>query len=201
MRYKGPVHRVARSLHYSITETGKEFNKGKKRRTSPGQHGVLHTKLSDYGKQLKEKQKIKYMYGLTEKQTKNYFVKASNMKGSTAANFLHLLESRLDNLVFRMGFASTRKAARQLVTHGHILVDQKKLDIPSALVSLGQTISLIKAMQENKIILENFQKKEFYVGFVKVDKPTFSGQFASLPERGAIAPEIDELLIIEYYNR
>jgi small subunit ribosomal protein S4 len=131
-RYTGPVWKKSRRLSFSILETGEEL---KKRTYAPGQHGpTKRIKLSGYGLQLREKQRVRNMYGLNERQFANLFHKASKMEGMAGVNFLVLLESRLDNIVYRMGFARTRKAARQLVNHGHIEVNGKKIDIPSYLV-------------------------------------------------------------------
>ena len=127
-RYTGPIWRISRRLKFSILEDGRELQK---RPYAPGQHGQRRTKQSEYGLQLAEKQKVRYTYSLNEKQFRNLFVKASKQKGKTGEVFLFMLESRLDNLVYRLGFAVTRAQARQLVNHGHVLVDGKKVDIPS----------------------------------------------------------------------
>ncbi|TNK98637.1 30S ribosomal protein S4, partial [Mycoplasmopsis pullorum] len=136
-RYTGPVFKKSRRLGYSILETGKEFSKGRKRTYAPGQHGNKRVKLSDYGLHLYEKQKIKHVFGINEKQLRKIYVKATKLKGITGTNLLQLLESRLDNLVYRAGFATTRRQARQLVNHGHFTVDGKKADIPSMSIKLG----------------------------------------------------------------
>ena len=125
-RYTGPAWKQTRRLKYSVLETGKELQR---RPYAPGQHGQRRAKLSEYGLQLQEKQKVRFTYGMTEKQFHNLFLKASKMEGKSGENFIFLLESRLDNLVYRLGFATTRRQARQLVTHGHIVVDGKKVDI------------------------------------------------------------------------
>jgi len=127
-RYRGPSWKISRRLGYSISETGKEL---KKRPYAPGQHGQRRSKLSDYGLQLQEKQKVRYTYGVSEKQFLKTFNEANKMAGVHGENFIKLLESRLDNVVYRLGFANTRAQARQLVNHGHILVDGNKVDIPS----------------------------------------------------------------------
>ena len=131
-RYIGPVYKKSRRYGFSTLETGKEL---RKKPTAPGIHGTSRKKLSEYGVQLHEKQKVRFMYGLSEKQFEKTFVAAGKMQGIHGYNLLILLESRLDNLVYRMGFAKTRRAARQLVNHGHILVDGKKVDIPSRVFS------------------------------------------------------------------
>jgi small subunit ribosomal protein S4 len=141
-RYLGSINRKSRRLGFSILETNKEFLKGKKRTYAPGQHGQANRKLSGYGEQLAEKQKLALMYGMNDRQFRRLFTIAKKMKGSTALNLLIVLESRLDNLVYRMGFAPTRRAARQLVTHGHILVNGKKNDIASCVIPLNTEISI-----------------------------------------------------------
>ena len=150
-RNTGPVWRISRRLNFSILETGEEL---RKRAYIPGQHGspTKRIKQSNYGLQQAEKQKIRHMYGLNEKQFYNTYLKASKMQGVTGTNLLVLLESRLDNLVYRMGFARTRRGARQLVNHGHILVNGKKVNIPSALVKPGSTIEVKEAIISSFLI-------------------------------------------------
>lgn len=206
-RYTGPLWKKSRRLSFSVLETGEEFaNKpnGKPRRTYiPGQHGDARkrVKLSGYGLQLREKQRIRYMYGLNERQFHNTFVKASRMEGMAGLNFLLLLESRLDNLVYRMGFARTRRAARQLVNHGHILVNGKKCDIPSALVKVGSVISFKEKSQNLQIVNEALELNITPKEFVSVDKENKKGTFERLPERSELNQEINESLVVEYYNR
>ena len=198
-RYTGPVWKKARRLSFSILETGEEL---KKRTYAPGQHGpTKRIKLSGYGTQLREKQRVRNMYGLNEKQFANLFQKASKMDGMAGVNFLVLLESRLDNLVYRMGFARTRKAARQLVNHGHIEVDGKKLDIPSAEIKPGQVISVRKNARNFAVINEALESSIATPAFVDVDKDNKKGTFVRLPERNELNQELNESLIVEYYNR
>ena len=204
-RYTGPAWKVSRRLKYSTLESEKEFALGKngkeRRRYAPGQHGQRRAKLSEYGIQLQEKQKVRFTYGLSEKQFRNLFDKAGKMTGKHGDNFLILLETRLDNLVYRMGFASTRRQARQLVNHQHILVDGKKCDIPSYLVKPGQTIAVKESSKGIAFIREaidqNFARKEY----VSVDNEKLEGKFVRLPERSEVLPEIKENLIVEFYNR
>ena len=204
-RYTGPAWKVSRRLKYSTLESEKEFALGKngkeRRRYAPGQHGQRRAKLSEYGIQLQEKQKVRFTYGLSEKQFRNLFNKAGKMAGKHGDNFLILLETRLDNLVYRMGFASTRRQARQLVNHQHILVDGKKCDIPSYLVKPGQTIAVKETSKGLTLIHEaidqNFARKEY----VSVDNEKLEGKFVRLPERSEVLPEIKENLIVEFYNR
>ncbi len=198
-RYTGPVWKKSRRLSFSILETGEEL---KKRTYAPGQHGpTKRIKLSGYGTQLREKQRVRNMYGLNEKQFANLFHKASKMDGMAGVNFLVLLESRLDNLVYRMGFARTRKAARQLVNHGHIEVDGKKLDIPSAEIKPGQVISVRENARNFAVINESLESNISTPAFVDVDKENKKGTFVRLPERNELNQEINESLIVEYYNR
>lgn len=198
-RYTGPVWKKSRRLSFSILETGEEL---KKRTYAPGQHGpTKRIKLSGYGTQLREKQRVRNMYGLNEKQFANLFHKASKMDGMAGVNFLVLLESRLDNLVYRMGFARTRKAARQLVNHGHIEVDGKKLDIPSAEIKPGQVISVKENARNFAVINEALESNITTPAFVEVDKENKKGTFVRLPERNELNQEINESLIVEYYNR
>ena len=204
-RYTGPAWKVSRRLKHSTLESEKEFALGKngkeRRRYAPGQHGQRRAKLSEYGIQLQEKQKVRFTYGLSEKQFRNLFDKAGKMTGKHGDNFLILLETRLDNLVYRMGFASTRRQARQLVNHQHILVDGKKCDIPSYLVKPGQTIAVKESSKGiafiHEAIDQNFARKEY----VSVDNEKLEGKFVRLPERSEVLPEIKENLIVEFYNR
>ena len=198
-RYTGPVWKKARRLSFSVLETGEEL---KKRTYAPGQHGpTKRIKLSGYGTQLREKQRVRNMYGITERQFANTFAKASRMEGMAGYNFLILLESRLDNLVYRMGFAVTRKAARQLVNHGHIAVDGKKVDIPSAQIKPGQVISIREKSLNMKPIVESLESNYTAPEFVSVDKDNKKGTFVRIPERSELNQEINEALIVEYYNR
>lgn len=198
-RYTGPVWKKARRLSFSILETGEEL---KKRTYAPGQHGpTKRVKLSNYGLQLREKQRIRNMYGLNERQFANLFQKASRMGGMAGPNFLILLERRLDNVVYRMGFARTRKAARQLVNHGHIEVNGKKLDIPSAMVNPGDVIAVRENARNMKAIAEALESNIANPAFVEVDKENKKGTFVRLPERSELNQEINEALVVEYYNR
>lgn len=198
-RYTGPVWKKSRRLSFSILETGEEL---KKRTYAPGQHGpTKRIKLSGYGLQLREKQRVRNMYGLNERQFANLFQKASKMDGMAGVNFLVLLESRLDNLVYRMGFARTRKAARQLVNHGHIEVNGKKLDIPSALIKPNDTISFTENSRNLAVVNEALESNIAAPAFVTVDKENKKGTFVRIPERSELNQEINESLIVEYYNR
>ena len=198
-RYTGPVWKKSRRLSFSVLETGEEL---KKRQYAPGQHGpTKRVKLSGYGTQLREKQRVRNMYGLNERQFANLFQKASKMDGMAGVNFLQLLESRLDNLVYRMGFARTRKAARQLVNHGHIAVDGKKVDIPSAEIKPGQVISVRDNAKNFAVINEALEATVSTPAFVDVDKDNKKGTYVRLPERSELNQEINEALVVEYYNK
>ncbi|MBR2830385.1 MAG: 30S ribosomal protein S4 [Solobacterium sp.] len=198
-RYTGPVWKKARRLSFSVLETGEEL---KKRTYAPGQHGpTKRIKLSGYGTQLREKQRVRNMYGINERQFYNTFEKTSKMEGMAGYNFLVLLESRLDNIVYRMGFARTRKAARQLVTHGHIEVNGKKLDIPSAQIKPGAVIAVREEARNMKAIAESLESNIAAPAFVEVDKENKKGTYVRVPERSELNQEINESLIVEYYNR
>ena len=197
-RYTGPSWKQSRRLKFSILETGKELQK---RPYAPGQHGQKRGKLSEYGLQLQEKQKVRFYYGVNEKQFRNLFEKAAKIPGKQGDNFLFLLESRLDNLVYRMGFATTRRQARQLVSHGHITLDGKKADIPSMLVKPGQTISLKQSSKGLQVVKDALEATVSRVEFVSYDEATMTGTYVRLPERSEILPEIKENLIVEFYNK
>lgn len=198
-RIKGPVWKTSRRLGFSILETGEELQR---RQYAPGQHGpTKRIKLTNYGLQLREKQRIRYMYGINERQFANLFKKASKAKGVTGDNFLAMLESRLDNLVYRMGFARTRRAARQLVNHGHILVNGKKVDIPSYTVKPGAVIEVKERSKNMAAINDALEATLNTVAYVDVDKDAKKGTYLRLPERSELNSEINELLVVEYYNR
>lgn len=197
-RYTGSSWKVSRRLKFSLSETGKELQK---RAYAPGQHGQRRGKLSEYGIQLQEKQKVRFLYGMGEKQFKKVFVLSGKMKGKRGDNFLILLETRLDNLVYRLGFASTRRQARQLVNHGHILVDGKKLDIPSYLVQPGQTIAVKEASQKLDIVVNALDSMVTRKAYVSYDADHMVGTLVRMPERSEFLEEIKENLIVEFYNR
>ena len=198
-RYLGPTYKKSRRFGFSILENGKELSK---KPYAPGDHGQdRKKKLSDYGVQLQEKQKVKFMYGLSEKQMEKTFVKAVKMKGVNGENLLKLLESRLDNLVYRIGFATTRKGARQLVNHGHITVNGKRVDIPSYQVKPGDVISLMENDKEMAIVKASLEALHNRVEFISYDDKKMEATYVRLPERSELSADIDEALIIEYYNR
>ena len=166
-RYIGPAFKKSRRYSFSTLETGKEL---RKKAQAPGIHGTTRKKLSEYGVQLHEKQKVRFLYGLSEKQFRKTFETAGKMQGIHGYNLLVLLESRLDNLVYRMGFAKTRRAARQLVNHGHILVDGKRVDIPSYRVKVGSVISPKEASLDHPVITECMNMDINIPSYVNVDK-------------------------------
>lgn len=197
-RYTGPSWKVSRRLNYSLSETGKELQR---RPYAPGQHGQRRSKLSDYGAQLQEKQKVRYTYGVSEKQFHKTFLEANKLQGVHGENFLKLLESRLDNVVYRLGFAASRAQARQLVNHGHFLVDGKKVDIASYRLTPGQKVSLRETSKDLVVIKQALEKMVARKEFVSFDVDTLVGTFVRHPERNEILPEIKEQLIVEFYNR
>ncbi|EFI83503.1 30S ribosomal protein S4 [Listeria grayi] len=198
-RYTGPSWKVSRRLGISLSGTGKELER---RPYAPGQHGPnQRKKLSEYGLQQAEKQKLRHMYGLTERQFKNTFDKAGKLPGKQGENFMILLEQRLDNVVYRFGLARTRRAARQLVNHGHIQVDGKRVDIPSYQVSVGQVITVREKSAKNSSIAESLDVSNFVPEYVTFDAEKLEGSLNRLPERSELAAEINEAFIVEFYSR
>ena len=197
-RYTGPQWKKSRRLGFSTLETGKELSK---RPYAPGQHGQKRKKPTEYGLQLAEKQKVRHMYGVNEKQFRNTFFRASKMEGITGYNFFCLLESRLDNVVYRLGFATTRRQARQLVNHGHILLNGVKTDIASCQVKVGDVVSVKEKSKSLEIIKSALASQSHVPGFVEVDAEKMEGKYIRLPERSELNQEINESLIVEYYNR
>ncbi|KYD22580.1 MULTISPECIES: 30S ribosomal protein S4 [Anoxybacillaceae] len=198
-RYTGPTWKISRRLGISLSGTGKELQK---RPYPPGQHGPSQRrKLSEYGLQLQEKQKLRHMYGVNERQFRKTFEEAGKMPGKHGENFMILLESRLDNLVYRLGFARTRRQARQLVTHGHILVDGNRVNIPSYRVKPGQTISVREKSRNLQVIKEALEANNFVPDYLTLDADKMEGTYTRLPERSELPAEINEALIVEFYSR
>ena len=198
-RYTGPANKKSRRVGFSTLENGKELAK---RPYKPGQHGQdRKAKASNYSIQLNEKQKVKFTYGLNEKQFRLLFNKAGKMQGIHGENFLRLLESRLDNIVYRMGLSRTRRGARQIVNHGHILVNGKKVDIPSYMVKPGDVISVKESSKDHKAIKEALEAINNTVEFVTFDKNKLEGTYVRLPERSELSSDINEALIVEFYSR
>ena len=206
-RYRGPVEKIERRLEADLGLKGERRLSGKsaleKRPFAPGQHGQRRTKISEYGLQLREKQKAKFMYGVSEKQFRKYFKEAARIEGNTGANLITLLERRLDNVVFRMGFATTRAFARQITTHGHILVDGKKVDIPSYIVKPGQKIEIREKSKNNPQIKRAIEltNQTGMVDWVNVDKDKVFGIFTRIPAREEIVIPVEERLIVELYSK
>ena len=198
-RYTGPSYKQARRVGFSISETGKELAR---RPYGPGQHGADRKgKPSDYGTQLKEKQKLRFMYGVNERQFHKTFLEAEKMQGIHGTNFLRLLESRLDNLVYRIGFATTRRAARQLVNHGHVTVNGKKVDIPSYRVKVGDVIAMKEDDKNLKVVTEALAKVTKRVEFINYDENKREATYVRMPERNELNADINEALIVEFYNK
>ncbi|MBE6154592.1 MAG: 30S ribosomal protein S4 [Firmicutes bacterium] len=198
-RYTGPAYKKSRRLNFSTLENGKDLAR---RPYAPGQHGAdRRKKLSEYGVQLQEKQKVRIMYGLNEKQFHKLFERASKLKGVAGENLLKLLESRLDNLVFRMGLANTRRGARQVVNHGHITVNGVKVDIPSYSCKPGDVIAVKENSQDHPAIKASLDNKVALPAFVEFDKNKMTGTYVRYPERSELNAEINESLIVEFYNR
>lgn len=206
-RYTGPVEKLERRLGADLGLKGERRLAGKdalsKRPFAPGQHGQRRAKISEYGLQLREKQKAKFMYGLNEKQFRNLFKEASRKEGNTGSIFVQLLEQRLDNVVYRMGFATTRRFARQLVSHGHILVDGKRVDIPSYRVFPGQKVEIIEKSKENPQITRvvDLTAQTGLAPWVDVEKDKKFGLFTRIPEREEIQIPIEERFIVELYSK
>ena len=197
-RYTGASYRKSRRLGFSILENGKELAK---KPYAPGLHGQKRAKkLSNYGIQLQEKQKVRFMYGLNEKQFRKTFEEAGKLKGVHGENFLRLLESRLDNLVYRIGFASTRKGARQLVNHGHITVNGKKVNIPSYRCIPGDVIAIKENDKNLSVVKSSLEALNNRVEFVTFDEAKMAGTYVRYPERSELNIDINESLIVEFYN-
>jgi small subunit ribosomal protein S4 len=206
-RYTGPSCKLCRR------EKQKLFLKGTKCYTEkcpienknypPGQHGLnRRIKFSEYGVQLREKQKVKRIYGLLETQFRNYFEKANKQKGVTGENLIQLLERRLDNVVFRLGFAASRKAARQLVLHGHLLVNGKKVTVPSFLLTEGDVVAVRDKSKKLDVIHNSLRRsKDNLYNWLQVEKATLSGTFMQIPGREDVPLNANEQLIIELYSK
>lgn len=199
-RYTGPSWRLSRRLGVSLSGTGKELAR---RPYAPGDHGNNRRgSISEYGTQLREKQKLRFMYGMTERQFSNLFKRAGKIKeGTHGTNFMILLERRLDNMVYRLGLATTRRQARQLVNHGHIMVDGKRVDIPSYEVKVGQVISVREKSKNLEIIKNAVEAVVARPSYVEFDADKLEGSLTRLPAREDMNADIDEALVVEFYNR
>lgn len=206
-RYLGPKLKLSRreGFDLNLKSARRSFDsKVKDAEVRPGQHGKISgARLSDYGTQLREKQKMKRTYGLLERQFRRYYALAARTKGNTGEILLSLLESRLDNVVYRMGFGSTRAEARQLVSHCAILVNGKKCNIPSFTVKAGDVISVREGAKKQVRIAEALElaAQNGFPDWVSVDAKKMEGTFKNVPARDEIAPDIKEALVVELYSR
>jgi len=206
-RYRGPKEKLERRLGVDLALKGERRLAGKsaleKRPYAPGQHGQRRAKISEYGMQLREKQKAKFMYGVSEKQFRALFKEAARREGNTGELLIQLLEQRLDNVVYRLGFATTRAFARQLVNHGHILVDGKRVDIPSYRVKAGQKIEVREKSKSNPQIVRSMEltNQTGIVEWVDVDQEKLAGIFTRVPEREEVKIPVEERFIVELYSK
>jgi len=204
-RYIGPKCKLSRraGTDLLLKSRARSLETKCKLETRPGQHGAAKTRLSDYALQLAEKQKLKRMYGLLERQFRNYYLKASSSKGATGLNLVHFLEARLDNVVYRMGFASTRAEARQLVSHKSVEVNGKSVNIASYQVAVGDVVS-IREKSRNQTRIASSLSLAAQAGvpeWIDLDEKGLKGVFKSMPERSQILPDINENLVVELYSK
>lgn len=199
-RYTGPRSKIARRFGEPIFGADKVLER---KNYPPGQHGLAkkRAKVSEYATQLMEKQKVKYMYGLLERQFKNLFLKASQLPGITGDNLLKLLESRLDNVVYRLGIAPTRAAARQLVSHKHITVNGKIVNIPSYMLKPGDIVGVREKSKSLDVIVNSLATHSANYPWLSFDKQSMTGTFINRPERNQIPENIKEQLIVELYSK
>jgi small subunit ribosomal protein S4 len=206
-RYTGAVCRICRRENARLFLKGDRCYGDKcsfeRRSYPPGQHGQRRTKVSDYGIQLREKQKVKRMYGLLEKQFRAYFARAERQKGITGTNLLIMLERRLDNIVYRLGFAGSRNQGRQMVRHSHILVNGRKVNIPSYLVKVGDVITIREKSRKAPPILEAMETvaRRGVPEWLELEKESFKGMIRALPSREDLTMPIQEQLIVELYSK
>lgn len=204
-RYLGPRCKLSRRerMDLSLTSGVRPIDTKCKLDTAPGQHGARRGRETEHGVQLREKQKVRRIYGILERQFKNYFKKAMRLKGSTGENLLKLLERRLDNVVYRMGFGSTRAEARQMVSHRCILVNNKVVNIPSYLLSPGDVVSIREKAKTQLRIQSALTLAQARPGcdWLEVDPTDFIGTFKSAPDRDRLPPDINEQLIVELYSK
>ncbi len=199
-RYTGPKNRICRIFGEPILGSGKNLGKNS---NPPGQHGNNRRRKapSEYAIQLKEKQKAKYTYGLLEKQFRNTYVEANRLKGSTGENLMRLLESRLDNVIYRMGLAPTRPAARQLVSHKHVMVNGNIVNIPSYVLKPGDQIELKAKSKLNSAVTSLVRPKNPKFSWIDMNEKEFKGVFITAPERESVPENIKEQLIVELYSK
>jgi small subunit ribosomal protein S4 len=174
-----------------------------RRNYPPGEHGQMRRKLSNYAVQLREKQKLRRIYGLNERQFKNYFDKAERMPGISGENFLKILETRLDNVVFRMGLTTSRNAARQFVRHGHVIVNGRKVNVPSYIVRVGEVITVKEKIKTNTFLTESIDqgKGRATPPWLELNLEKFEAKIVAIPTRGEIDVQINEQLIVEFYSK
>ena len=198
-RYTGPKTRIARKFGEPIYGPDKYFEK---RNTPPGQHGLAskRKKTKEYGTQLKEKQKVKYMYGVLERQFRNTYEKAARMKGQTGVNLVLLLESRLDNIVYRLGLAPTRPAARQLVLHRHIRLNGRICNVPSTQVKAGDVVAVRERSRSLEVIQESVASCKKY-SWLEFDAANLTGKYLNVPVREEVPENINEQLIVDLYSK
>ncbi len=199
-RYTGPKTKIARKFGEPIFGPDKQFEK---KNYPPGQHGQARKrkKTSEYGIQLAEKQKAKYTYGLLERQFRNLYVKANRMKGRTGENLILLLESRLDNIVYRLGIAPTRAAARQLVTHRHITRNGEVCNIPSTIVKPGETIGVRERSKSLEVIQDSLSQSSGNYSWLEWDAAKLQGKYTNVPLRSEVPENINDQLIVELYSK
>lgn len=206
-RYTGPACKLCRREGIKLFLKGERCYSAKcaldRRAFPPGQHGQRRTKATEYGTQLREKQKVRRIYGVLERQFRRFFHNSERQHGITGENLLVMLERRLDNVAFRMGFAPSRAAARQLVQHGHLLLDGKKATIPSMLIKPGQVLSVAPASKEVAVISESLkaQEKRNFPSWVDMQVEKLQGTFKALPSKDDIALPVKEQLIVELYSK
>lgn len=201
-RYRGPRGKICRRLDYAAFESPKFSNI--KKSYPPGEHGpTRRQRLSEYGIQMREKQRIKYTYGVLERQFRNYFKRADRQEGKTGDNLMKMLECRLDNVVFRLGFAPTRRAARQIISHKHVLVNDASVNIPSYQVKPGEVIRIREKSKRMDVILDAVKKirGENTLSWLKLDKAKLSGEILHIPDREEIPQDFNEQLVVELYSK
>ncbi len=202
-KYNGPKGKIVRKFGENIFGNPKYDRLLSKKPYPPGQHGMKRRKLSDYALQLKEKQKVKYMYGMLERQFRRFFLKAERMKGVTGENLLQLLESRLDNTVFRLGFAQSRAQARQMVLHRHIMVNGKVVNIPSFILKPGDVIQVREKSKRLSMFHEALKRVDAdrMLPWLELDKANLTGKFIDRPKREDIPVNVQESMIVELYSK
>jgi len=201
-RFRGSITKVSRRLGIALSPKAEKYLE--RRPFAPGQHGQSRReKVSEYALQLREKQKMKYLYGILEKQFRNYYKKAVSQRGVTGDNLVRLLERRFDNVVYRAGFAPSRAASRQLVTHGHLLINGKKVNIPSYLVAPGDLIEFRQKSRNMAAVADSLSKapESRFPAWIQVDKANQKAVFLSVPEREDIQEPFNEQLVVELYSK